>query len=238
VLVFRDQRLRPEQHLALAKALGVIDANRFFRPVDGHPEIAAVGKEAESSGDVGGGWGADDSYDQIPAEASIFYARELSRDGGDTLFACAARAYDALSPGLRATLAGLRVLHSNQHAFGYDGDAPGRIVRDLATQDAIHPAVFKHPLTGRRALYVNPVFTVRFEGWTASESAPLLNLLYEEIARDAFVFRLVWREGTLAIWDNRMTWNKSDSEDQGERRLMHRITLAGRPLQTFDLETG
>jgi len=245
VLVFRDQRLTPRQHIAVAESLGEIEVNRFFRPVEGHPEIAEVRKEADQITNIGGGWHTDHSYDQSPAKASILYARELPSRGGDTLFASAARAYDVLSPGLRATLGGLRALHSSRHVFGYEGvartrgDLPGRILHpELAAQDAIHPAVIKHPLTGRQALYVNPGFTVRFEGWTAPESAALLSYLYEEVVREAFLLRLNWREGTLAIWDNRTTWHKAENDYLGERRLMHRITLAGEPLETFAEETG
>jgi taurine dioxygenase len=245
VLVFRDQRLTPRQHLAFARSLGDIDVNRFFRSVDGYPEIAEVRKEADQSSNIGGGWHTDHSYDQTPARASILYARELPSRGGDTLFASASRAYEALSPGLRTTLGSLRARHSSRHVFGHDGlshtrgDLTGRILRpELATQDAIHPVVFRRPLDGRRALYVNPGFTVRFEGWTAPESAALLNYLYQEIAREAFLLRLVWREGTLAIWDNRATWHKAENDYHGERRLMHRITLAGEPLDPVDEETG
>ena len=245
VLVFRGQRLTPQQQLAFARGLGNIDVNRFFRPVDGYPEIAEVRKEAEQTTNIGGGWHTDHSYNQTPARASILCARELPSRGGDTLFASTSRAYDALSPGLKATLAGLRALHSSRHVFGHDGvshtrgDLPGRILRpELATQDAIHPVVFRRPLDGCRALYVNPGFTVRFEGWTAPESTPLLNTLYEEIAREAFLLRLVWREGTLAIWDNRTTWHKAENDYHGERRLMHRITLAGEPLEEVEEETG
>ena len=244
VLVFRDQRLTPRQHIAVAESLGEIEVNRFFRPVEGHPEIAEVRKEADQITNIGGGWHTDHSYDQSPAKASILYARELPSRGGDTLFASAARAYDALSPGLRATLGGLRALHSSRHVFGYEGvartrgDLPGRILHpELAAQDAVHPVAVKHPLTGRQALYVNPGFTVRFEGWTAPESAALLSYLYEEVVREAFVLRLQWREGTLAIWDNRTTWHKAENDYLGERRLMHRITLAGEPLETLE-ETG
>jgi taurine dioxygenase len=245
VLVFHDQRLTPRRHIALAESLGEIEVNRFFRSVEGYPEIAEVRKDADQTSNIGGGWHTDHSYDLSPAKASILYARELPSRGGDTLFASAARAYDALSPGLKATLGGLRALHSSRHVFGYEGaartrgDLPGRILHpELAAQDAIHPVALRHPLTGRRALYVNPGFTVRFEGWTAPESASLLSYLYEEVVREAFVFRLVWREGTLAIWDNRTTWHKAENDYLGERRLMHRITLAGEPLETHDVETG
>ena len=245
VLVFHDQRLTPRRHIALAESLGEIEVNRFFRSVEGYPEIAEVRKDADQTSNIGGGWHTDHSYDLSPAKASILYARELPSRGGDTLFASAARAYDALSPGLKATLGGLRALHSSRHVFGYEGaartrgDLPGRILHpELAAQDAIHPVALRHPLTGRRALYVNPGFTVRFEGWTAPESASLLSYLYEEVVREAFVFRLVWREGTLAIWDNRTTWHKAENDYLGERRLMHRITLAGEPLETFAEETG
>jgi len=245
VLVFRDQRLTPQQQLAFARGLGNIDVNRFFRSVDGYPEIAEVRKEEEQTTNIGGGWHTDHSYDQTPARASILYARELPSRGGDTLFASTSRAYDALSPGLKATLGDLRALHSSRHVFGHNGvsytrgDLPGRILRpELATQDAIHPVVFRRPRDGRRVLYVNPGFTVRFEGWTARESTPLLNTLYEEIAREAFLLRLVWREGTLAIWDNGTTWHKAENDYHGERRLMHRITLAGEPLEEVDEETG
>ena len=84
VLVFRDQRLTQEQHIVLAESLGNIDVNRFFRPVDGYPEIAEVRKEADQTSNIGGSWHTDHSYDQTPAKASILCARELPSRGGDT----------------------------------------------------------------------------------------------------------------------------------------------------------
>jgi taurine dioxygenase len=237
VLVFRDQDLTPEQHIALAERLGGIDVNRFFRPVDGYPQIAEVRKEPDQKANIGGGWHTDHSYDLIPAKASILYVRELPAKGGDTLFASPAAAFEALSPGLRATLRGLRALHSSRHVFGPAGvsrattDLPGRIQNpELATQDAVHPVVFRHPLTGRESLYVNPGFTVRFEGWSAEKSKPLLDYLYAEITREERIFRLVWRPGTLTIWDNRTTWHCAVNDYGGERRLLHRVTVAGAAL--------
>src|SRR5271169_48063 len=184
VVFFRDQYLTPEQHLAVAERFAPIDINRFFTAVPGYPMIAEVRKEPEQTRNIGGGWHTDHSYDQVPALGSMLYAREVPRTGGDTLFASMYAAYDALSEGLKATLESLRACHSSRHVFGPEaharrGDLAGRIGNpELATQDAVHPAVIRHPETGRETLYVNPGFTLRFEGWTEEESRPLLEYLY------------------------------------------------------------
>ena len=173
VVFFRDQWLTPEQHIAFARHFGNININRFFAHADGYPEIALVVKEPHQTKNIGGGWHTDHSYDQEPALGSILYAREVPRSGGDTLFASMYAAYDALSDGLKQTLAGLRARHSSRHVFGVErDDMKGRIGNpELATQDAIHPAVITHPESGRKALYVNPGFTLGFEGWTDDESS-------------------------------------------------------------------
>ena len=166
----------------------------------------------------------------------MLYAREVPATGGDTLFAGMYAAYDALSDGLKATLDRLRALHSSRHVFGAAaharrGDLKGRIGNpELATQDAVHPVVIRHPETGRKALYVNPGFTVRFEGWTEEESRPLLEYLYRQAVRPEFTCRFHWREGSLALWDNRSTWHFAVNDYHGERRLLHRITIEGVPL--------
>ncbi len=102
---------------------------------------------------------------------SLLYAVEVPDYGGDTLFSSMYAAYDALSPGLQRTLEGLRAVHSSTHIFGAlsaasaEARAEGRVINpDLATQVAVHPVVISHPLTGRKALYVNPGFTLHFEG--------------------------------------------------------------------------
>ena len=98
------------------------------------------------------------------------------------------------------------------------------------TQDAVHPVVIRHPETRRESLYVNPDFTVRFEGWTDEESAPLLDFLYRHGARPEFTCRFRWRRGSLALWDNRATWHYALNDYPGQRRYMHRITVEGTPL--------
>jgi taurine dioxygenase len=236
VVFFRDQHLTPEQHVAFAQRFAPIDINRFFSAVPGYPMIAEVRKEPEQTRNIGGGWHTDHSYDQVPALGSMLYAREVPKTGGDTLFAGMYAAYDALSDGLKSTLEGLRACHSSRHVFGSEaharrGDLVGRIGNpELATQDAVHPAVIRHPQTGRKALYVNPGFTLRFEGWTEEESRPLLEYLYRHATRPEFTCRFHWREGSLALWDNRSTWHFAVNDYHGERRLLHRITIQGSSL--------
>jgi len=236
VVFFRDQRLTPEQHLGFARCFGAINVNRFFKTVDGYPEIAEVRKEPDQQRNIGGNWHTDHSYDLAPAMGSILYAREVPGSGGDTLFASMYRAYDALSDGLKRTLEGLRALHSSRHVFGTStyclrGDLQGRVLNpEMAVQDAVHPVVVRHPGSGRKALYVNPGFTVRIDGWTDEESRPLLQYLYEHAARPEFSCRFQWGPGSIAFWDNWCTWHYALNDYPEQRRLMHRITIEGVPL--------
>lgn len=234
LLVFRDQELTPDEHIALAERFAPIDVNRFFTPVATHPQIAEVRKEADQQTNVGGGWHTDHSYDEAPARGSILVARELPPSGGDTLYASVAAALRALPDDLAEQIADRQALHSNVHVFGAGakkGDAGDRFHNAEGVGDAVHPVIVAHPATGEPQLYVNPGFTVRFtDDESAEESKPLLDALYEHITSDAFTYRLEWRPGTVAMWDNRSTWHYAINDYHGHRRLMHRITVSGEPL--------
>jgi len=240
VLFFRDQHLVPQEHERFAEKLGTININRFFQPVEGHPRIAEVRKEPDQKYAIGEGWHTDHSYDQIPALGSILLAKELPNHGGDTLFANMYLAYDALSDGLKKILGGLEAEHSSRHRFGANSkagsgklDTTNRLGNsEKATQDAVHPVVIRHPISGKKALYVNDGFTLRFKGWTDAESKPLLNYLYEHASKPEFTYRFEWQDGSIAMWDNRATWHKALNDYHGERRLMHRITLEGVALRS------
>jgi taurine dioxygenase len=241
VIFLRDQDISPQQHIDFAERWGKINVNRFFKADVDYPVIAEVRKEADQKGNIGSSWHTDHSYDERPAMGSILYAREVPSVGGDTLFASMYSAYDALSDGLKKMLGSMRAEHSSRHAFGVPAyfnadvdDIGGRLGNtEAATQDALHPVIIRHPLSGRPALYVNGDFTVKFEGWTQAESQPLLDYLYAHASQNEFTCRFNWRKGSMAIWDNRATHHCALNDYHGERRLMHRITIDGESLEAY-----
>lgn len=242
VVFFRDQQISEEQHIAFARAWGPININRFFAAHPRYPEIALVVKEPEQEHNVGGGWHTDHSYDAEPALGSILVARELPPHGGATAFASMYAAYDALPAALRQEVDGLRAVHSARHVFGskaaayealQDTRRDGRIGNAGAADvldDPVHPVVITHPLSGKRALYVNPSFTVRVLGLSDAASADLLATLYDHARRSEFHEDFNWQPGSIAFWDNRATWHCAYNDYHGHRREMHRITIEGVPL--------
>lgn len=238
VICFRDQELEPAHQLAFAQYFGTPVNAEFLKTVPGFPTVAEVRKEPEETRNVGGNWHADHTFDPLPYLGSVLYAKELPERGGDTMFANMAAAYDSLSDGLKETLGGLRAVHQKKHAFSADqrpdrqvsAEKRARYAEDYANRETVHPAVVRHPDTGRRLLYVNPTYTVRFEGWTAEESAPQLHTLYAHATRPENTCRFNWRSGSVAFWDNRTAMHYALNDYHGERRLMHRIVLEGAPF--------
>lgn len=233
VIVIRDQDITPEQQIAFARRFGDINVNRFFAHVPGHPEVAMVLKEPDQERAIGERWHTDHSYDLAPAMCSILHAIETPAVGGDTVFASMYSSFDALSEGLKDMLRSMKAWHSSRHVFGAartnsETTNTGRIGNaELAEQDSLHPVVIRHPLSGREALYVNPEFTVRFDGWNKDESDALIAFLERHCTKPEFTCRVRWQPGTITIWDNRATWHKAVNDYAGHRRLMHRITVEG-----------
>ena len=245
VIFFHDQRLTPEQHLALTRRFGPISRSPYIKHMDDYPDIIAVLKEADERkiSTFGNAWHSDFSFLVEPPMGSVLYAREVPSHGGDTLFANMYAAYEALSPGLRRLLDGLRAIHTGK-PYGVGGLAPDLAVsRSIgiernnpeADRETAHPVVRVHPATGRKALFVNSIYTTRFDGMTAAESRPLLKFLYAHATQPEFTCRLRWRQGDLAVWDNRCTLHYAINDYDGQRRLMHRTTIKGeRPAGPLD----
>jgi taurine dioxygenase len=241
VIFFRGQRLTAEHLLDVSRRFGPLCRVPYITPLDRYPDIVAVRKEAEERriSTFGGTWHSDFTFLEHPPMASVLYALEVPPHGGDTLWASTSAAYERLSRGLRRLLAGRRAMHSG-HIYGAERpplhlrtSTSIRISRHNPEADVErpHPVVRMHPETLRPALFVNPVYTTRFEGMTEAESEPLLGYLYRHATRPELTCRFRWRAGDLAIWDNRCTLHLAVNDYDGYRRELYRTTIAGeRPI--------
>ncbi len=242
VAVFPEQRLAPDEQIAFARRFGPVMIDPFIKSSDDRPELMVVVKEKHERAAFGESWHSDNAYLDKPPMASFLYAVEVPPYGGDTLFANQYAAYDALSPGLRATLDGLvGVFGPHAYAAAITGNYYGdhrtmKLRQDASVAETLqseteHPIVRTHPETGRKALYVNSSYTLRIKGWTAEESQPLLDYLYRHSVRPEFTCRVRWAPGTLTMWDNRCALHHPINDYHGQRRVMHRVTAEGdRPI--------
>jgi taurine dioxygenase len=231
VIFFRDQRLTPERQVAFGRRFGPLNIHPYVKGMETHPEVMEVIKEPADKTNFGGGWHSDMSFLERPAIGSILYAVELPEWGGDTLFSSQVAAYEALSAGMKATLEGLRAVHSAGREYSAQGHSAQKrasmsvVEAEGAVGEYVHPVVLVHPESGRRALYVNPAFTMRFEGWTKRESRPLLDFLFEHCRYEGYTCRFNWRPGSVAFWDNRQVWHFALNDYPGQRRHMRRVTV-------------
>lgn len=247
VIFFRNQVTAENDHIAFAERFGDINVNRFFAAHPSYPQIALVAKEPDQKDNIGGGWHTDHSYDYEPALGSVLVARELPETGGDTMFASMYKAYETLPADLKNKIEGRSAIHSGKHIFGEGPDSYyntsdagthddgtnriGNAAVAEALADPEHPIVISHPLSGKKALYVNPAFTREIVGMSKDESDETLAELYAHVFKgNAFHHRFQWQPGSIAMWDNRSTWHWALNDYQGQRRVMHRITIEGCPL--------
>ena len=231
VIFFRDQELAPHQLLALAQRFGEVVEYPLIKGLPECPLVLPVIKEPHERANFGGVWHSDTAYLERPAMASLLYALETPPAGGDTMFANMYQAYETLSEGLRRLLDGLRAvnvagkpvaLQTRQEMYQKRATAA-----DVEAVSTSHPVVRTHPETGRRSLYVNLAHTLRFEGMTEAESAPLLSYLFAWQIQPEFTCRFRWQPGSLAFWDNRASQHYPLNDYHGHRRVMHRVTLMG-----------
>ncbi len=234
-LIVRDQELTLEAQINFARRFGELEVHPIVNGMEGKPEIIKVLKPAGESATFGTGWHTDNSFFREPSLGSVLYGKTIPPHGGDTLFANQYLAYERLSDGLKQVLDGLIAVHSAGPAYisetakeKYEGKtAITYRWSDSVHEEVEHPVVRTHPVTGRRALYVNRMFTQRFKGWTAAESKPLLEYLYDYCVKPEFCCRFRWRENSVALWDNRCVQHYAIDDYQEYERLMYRVTIKG-----------
>ena len=239
VIFFRGQDLTPERQKAFARRFGPIFIHPNFAATRPDLEIVEVVREPGDRRIVGEDWHTDTTMMASPPMGAVFYAVEVPPYGGDTLFASQYLAYDSLSSGMKAMLAGLKAIHSDRKVAGPAAVRDANEKRSTQLKDDgtwretshAHPVVCVHPESGRKYLFVNRSYTIRFENMTEEESRPLLEFLFEQGHRPEFTCRFRWQAGSVAFWDNRCTQHIAVHDAGSFRRVMRRVQVAGVPPQ-------
>ena len=237
VVFFRDQDLSPDSQAAFARRFGPLNRHPYVTPMDGHPDVFRIVKESGDKHHFGNSWHTDLAYAEHPAMATMLYGIDVPVAGGDTIFVSQTAAYDALSDGMKRLLGGLRVVYTNANSYGEqaqrfkDGVAKAMQVRQAERTEVVHPVVRTHPETGRKSLYLSDTHFLRFENMTVEESRPLFDFLVGHATRPEFTCRFRWRDGSVALWDNRCTMHYAVNDFPDTKRVMQRVTLEGdRPV--------
>jgi taurine dioxygenase len=230
VVFFRDQRLDPDAHMALSRRFGTPLFSKKLKLYGDRYDALSLLENDGTKIAVGSVWHSDNTDFEAPPMGALLFCEIAPSVGGDTIWASMTAAYDALAPATRAHLDTLHALHDNSNVqrryagsglLRDEGLAVGRPVR--------HPVVHRHPVTGKKALFVNANYTTRVEGVSDAESQHLLQMLFDHVRRPEFQVRFRWRAGSLAIWDNRCTQHYA-LDDYRELRRMRRVQIAGAPL--------
>ncbi len=235
VLVFRQQQLAQED---LVRATGFFgELGKLSRPPKYFPKgysallpgimmVSNVRENGEPIGVLPDGemmFHHDMIHAEVPSKATLLYAVEIPSTGGNTLFASGYAAYETLDPAIRDRLEGKKALHH----YNYGTTIRGGKMGTEAFAECEHPVFRTHEDTGRKAVYVNRLMTVKVLDTPQDESDRLLNAVFDHAEKREFVYEHVWREGDLLLWDNRCSSHARTDFPTTERRLLLRTTVQG-----------
>ncbi|MDC8759555.1 TauD/TfdA dioxygenase family protein [Janthinobacterium fluminis] len=238
VLVFRAQRITPQQQIDFSRRFGPLQIHvlRQFQ-LPGHPQVLQISNIFENGqptglGDAGQFWHSDLSYKEVPSLGSMLHAQELPQDGGDTLFANMHLAWESLPVALRHAVRNARAEHNYLAQYAeLQRRNPFRPPLTQAQIDevrpVVHPVVRVHPETGRRALFVSEHFTTRIVGLPDDESRDLLAELFAHSVKPEHIYRHRWLPGDLVFWDNRSLLHLAAGCPATQRRRLYRTTIEG-----------
>jgi taurine dioxygenase len=232
ILFFREQPISPEAQARFAARFGSLHVHPIYPVLPELPEILLLDNHAAFLPD-NDNWHTDVTFSETPPLAGILAAKRIPSSGGDTLWSSNFAAYEALSEPLRRFLDGLTAQHSIAKSFPAerwqsDPAFKERYERAVAKYPPVrHPVVRTHPVSGRKALFVNEGFTTHINELSAEESRALLAFLYTHSARPEFTVRWRWQVDDVAFWDNRVTQHYAIADYLPERRTMHRATVNG-----------
>ncbi len=235
IALFRGQDFTEANIIGFCRRLGELEIHVREEYLDpNYPELLQVSNKVEAGREVGIlkdkelGWHHDQSYMTEPAIGSMLCAFQLPAWGGDTYFANLAAAYEALPENMKLRLDGLCAVHSYEF-FNGTWSVPINETQANRTPPVLQPVVRTHPITGRKAIYVDPAMVPLIEGLPEDESRDLLDELFDWIIRPEFVYRHQWQPGDAILWDNASTMHRRDAFDPASTRLMKRTTIRPRP---------
>ena len=222
VLFFRDQPMNSEQHLAFGRRFGDLHIHPAAPYAEGNPELMVIHTDESSFRNNGERWHSDVSADGEPPMASILHIQHVPPSGGDTCWSNMYAAYEALSPAMQELLEPMTALHTSDYSGQYGGHKPQR-----ESPSAVHPVVRTHPVTGKKALFVNEVFTKRINELSRDESVAVLGFLADHVKNVNFQCRFQWADHSVAMWDNRCTQHMAIWDYFPETRSGIRVTIKG-----------
>ena len=226
VLFFRDHRLTPAEQKALGRRFGELHLHPAWpRLVEGHPEVMEIYSDENTKRIAGEDWHSDVSCDAEPPLGTILYMLEVPPSGGDTLFANMVAVFESLSDAMQRVLEGLTAAHDGESV--YRGRYAGAVEEGKTYPRAVHPVVRTHPVSGKKALFVNRIFTQSIVELERRESDAILKMLFEQVERPEFQCRFQWRPGSVAFWDNRCAQHYALWDYYPHRRRALRVTIKG-----------
>jgi taurine dioxygenase len=232
VLLFRQQRLTPQQHRDFAARFGPLHVHPIYPHHAEAPEVIVLDSAVTDLTD-NALWHTDVTFTERPPMGSVLLARMVPPVGGDTLWASCAAAYEALSPAMQEFLLTLSATHDIAQSFpaerfGMSLEAAEKLQAAKRKNPPVkHPVIRTHPVSKRRGLFVQEGFTTHINELKAAESRVLLDYLFQHSVRPEFTVRWKWREGDVAFWDNRCTLHYATDDYRPQRRVMNRATIVG-----------
>ncbi len=226
VLFFRDQKMTPEQQKALGREFGSLHIHPAWpRVVEGHPEVMEIYADENTKRIAGEDWHSDVSCDPEPPLGTILQMLEVPPVGGDTLFANMVTVFESLSASMQRFLEGMTAVHDGEYV--YRGRYEGASEEGKTYPRSEHPVVRTHPVSGRKVLFLNRIFTTRIVQLAQRESDAILQMLFAHIEQPEFQCRFHWHPGSIAFWDNRCAQHHALWDYYPHRRSGLRVTIQG-----------
>ena len=228
VLFFQNQNeIAPEIHLKFGKLFGELHVHPAAPSMPGYPEIFEIHAHKNSKVANGEFWHSDVSCDIEPPLGTMLQLHILPETGGDTMFSDMYSAYNELSDKYKSLLNGLVAIHESEHLYRGRYEDRGVNRDNIKTPVANHPLIRTHPITGKKAIYVNRTFTTGIEGMNKNESSSILEFLFEHCEHVNFQIRYRWNKNDMAFWDNRCTMHRAIWDYWPNERKGRRVTIKG-----------